>query len=199
MEEKSNLRLESYSAPCFYFARPGPQNTELLLKIAARRSQELGIKQAVVASTSGRTGLLATQYLKGLGLVVVSHSTGFLRPDYQEMNQKNRQKIEAAGGRILTCQHAFGGVGRAVRKKLGSYQVDEIMAYTLRVFGEGVKVAIEVALMAADAGYIQTSEPCLAIGGTGSGADTALILKPTNSQTFFDLRVMEILAKPRLG
>lgn len=199
MEEKRNLRLETYSAPCFYFARPGPQNTELLLKIAARRSQELGLKQAVVASTSGRTGVLATQYLKGLALVVVSHSTGFLRPDYQEMSQKNRQKIEAAGGRILTCQHAFGGVGRAVRKKLGSYQVDEIMAFTLRVFGEGVKVAIEVALMAADAGFIQTSEPCLAIGGTGSGADTALILRPTNSQTFFDLRVMEILAKPRLG
>lgn len=152
-----------------------------------------------MASTSGRTGVLATQYLKGLALVVVSHSTGFLRPDYQEMNQENRRKIEAAGGRILTCQHAFGGVGRAVRKKLGSYQVDEIMAFTLRVFGEGVKVAIEVALMAADAGFIKTSEPCLAIGGTGSGADTALILKATNSQTFFDLRVMEILAKPRLG
>lgn len=199
MEEKRNLRLETYSAPCFYFARPGPQNTELLLKIAANRSQELGLKQAVVASTSGRTGVLATQYLKGLALVVVSHSTGFLRPDYQEMNQENRRKIEAAGGRILTCQHAFGGVGRAVRKKLGSYQVDEIMAFTLRVFGEGVKVAIEIALMAADAGFIKTSEPCLAIGGTGSGADTALILKPTNSQTFFDLRVMEILAKPRLG
>lgn len=152
-----------------------------------------------MASTSGRTGVLAAQYLKGLVLVVVSHSTGFLRPDYQEMDPKNREKIEAAGGRILTCQHAFGGVGRAVRKKLGSYQVDEIMAFTLRVFGEGAKVAIEVALMAADAGFIQTREPCLAIGGSGSGADTALILKPTNSQTFFDLRVMEILAKPRLG
>ncbi len=199
MEKKTQARLETYLAPCFYFPRPGPQNTELTLKIAARRSQELGLKQAVVASTSGRTGVLAVELLKGMEIVVVSHSTGFLRPDYQEMDPQNRRKIEAAGGRILTCQHAFGGVGRAVRKKLGTYQVDEIMAFTLRALGEGVKVAIEVSLMAADAGLIRTSEPCLGIGGTGTGADTAVILKPANSQTFFDLRVMEILAKPRLG
>lgn len=198
MKRKSEPRLGTSIVPCFYFPRPGPQNTELTLQIAARRSQELALKQAVVASTSGRTGVLATQYLKGLTLVVVSHSTGFLRPDYQEMDPENRRQIEAAGGRILTCQHAFGGVGRAVRKKLGSYQVDEIMAFTLRVFGEGIKVAIEIALMAADAGLILTSQPCLAIGGTGTGADSAVILKPSNSQTFFDLRVMEILAKPRL-
>ncbi|MCK4364356.1 MAG: hypothetical protein KAW85_06105, partial [Candidatus Aminicenantes bacterium] len=99
---------------------------------------------------------------------------------------------------ILTCQHAFGGVGRAVRKKLGTYELEEIIAYTLRIFGEGTKVAVEIALMAADAGFISISEPCISVGGTGRGADTAILLKPAHAQNFFDLRIMEILAKPRL-
>jgi hypothetical protein len=37
----------------------------------------------------------------------------------------------------------------------------------------------------------------IAIAGTGRGADTAVVLRPTNAQTFFDMRIMEILCKPR--
>ncbi len=106
--------------------------------------------------------------------------------------------LEQAGASILTAQHAFGGVGRAVRKKLGTYEIDEVIAFALRTFGQGAKVAIEIALMAADAGLARTGEPCISIGGTERGADTALLLRPANAQTFFDLRVMEVLAKPRL-
>jgi hypothetical protein len=58
-------------------------------------------------------------------------------------------------------------------------------------------VAIEISLMAADAGLISTLEPCISIGGSGSGADTALLLRPANAQTFFDLRILEVLAKPQ--
>jgi len=66
----------------------------------------------------------------------------------------------------------------------------------LRIFGEGMKVVCEITLMAADAGWIRTDEPVLAIAGTGHGADTAAILRPANAQDFFDLRVNEILCKP---
>ena len=117
--------------------------------------------------------------------------------NYQELTEENRRAIEAAGARILTCQHAFGGVGRAVRRKLGTYELEEIIAYTLRIFGEGMKVACEIALMAADAGLVRTDEPVIAIAGTGRGADTAVVLRPANAQDFFDMRIMEILCKPR--
>ena len=88
------------------------------------------------------------------------------------------------------------GVNRAVRKKLATYQLDEIIAFTLRLFGQGTKVAVEIALMAADAGLISTSENCVSVGGTGEGADTALLLKPAHAQDFFELRILEYLAKP---
>jgi len=115
------------------------------------------------------------------------------------LTPENRAAIEAAGAKILTCQHALGGIGRAVRKKWGTYAMDEIVAQTLRIFGEGTKVCVEMALMAADAGLVRVGEPCIAIAGTGRGADTAVVLIPANVQQFFDLRVMEVLVKPRLG
>ena len=94
---------------------------------------------------------------------------------------------------------ALGGISRAVRRKWGTYAIDEFIAQTLRIFGEGMKVCVEIALMAADAGLVNVGEPCLEIAGTGRGADTAVVLTPANVQNFFDLRVHEVLAKPRLA
>jgi hypothetical protein len=188
---------ELYSS-CVYFKKTGRENTGRTLEVAAKRAEELGIQNVVVASTSGKTGLMAADVFTSRNLVIVTHSTGFVKPDYQEFLPEFRKKIEEAGAKILTCQHAFGGVGRAVRKKLETYELEEIIAYALRIFGEGTKVAVEIALMAADAGLIPTGEPCISVGGSDQGADTAILLKPAHAQNFFDLRIMEILAKPRL-
>ena len=127
---------------------------------------------------------------------MVSHVTGFLEPNRQEMSDDVRQELLDKGAAVLTCQHAFGGVGRGIRKKLGAYQVDEIAAYTLRTFAHGTKVAIELALMAADAGLVRTDEDVISVGGSGKGADTALVLRPANSADFLDLKVKEVICKP---
>ena len=169
------------------------------MEVARQRADELGIRTILVASTRGETGVQAAQLFQGYDVIVVTHSTGFTGPNTQELTEENRAAIEAAGAKILTCQHAFGGISRAVRKKWGTYEIDEIVAQTLRIFGEGMKVCVEIALMAADAGLVRVGEPCIAIAGTGRGADTAVVLAPAHVQQFFDLRVMEVLAKPRLG
>ena len=185
-----------YSMPCIFFEKPGEGNTPRVLEVAAKRAEELDVKTVVVPSTSGATGVKALDYFKNRDLIVVTHSTGFVKPDFQQLKPEYREKIELGGAKILTCQHALGGVGRAVRKKLATYQLEEIMAYTLRLFGEGTKVAVEIVLMAADAGLVSTLEPCLSLGGTGQGVDTALLLRPAHAQNFFDLRILEVLAKP---
>lgn len=186
------------NAETFYFETPGPQNTEKTLKLALIRAKSLGIKDIIVASTKGETGVKAAEIFKGYNLIVVTHSTGFREPDVQELPREKKEEIESKGGKVLTCQHAFGGVNRAVRKKLGTYELDEIIAHTLRIFGEGMKVAVEIALMAADAGLIRTDKEVIVIAGTANGADTALVVKPANAQTFFDLEIREILCKPRV-
>jgi hypothetical protein len=191
--------MSEVNTSCVYFAQTGPANTARTLELAGGRARELGIRKILVATTGGTTGLKAAQMFQGLEVVVVTHSTGFGGPDTQDLTGENRAAIEAAGAKILTCQHAFGGVGRAVRKKMGTYQLDEIIAFTLRTFCEGIKVAAEMSLMAADAGLIRTDEPAIAIAGTGRGADTAAIIKPSNAQTFFDLRFLEIICMPSPG
>jgi hypothetical protein len=180
-----------------YFTESGSANTEKTLEIAKKRAEQSGIKTIVVASTSGETGVRAVKLLPNYKVVVVSHATGFPAPDAQELTPQNRATIMGKGGLVLTATHAFGGVGRAVRRRFNTYQVDDIMAQTLRVFGQGAKVACEIVLMAADAGLIRTDEEVISIGGTGSGADTALVIKPAHTQDFFELKVREVLCKPR--
>ena len=80
---------------------------------------------------------------------------------------------------------------------MGSYQVDEIMAYTLRMLGQGVKVGLEISFMAADRGWVRTDEEVMTIAGTGRGADTAMIVKPSTSAYCLEAKVKEIVAKPR--
>jgi len=180
-----------------YFMSPGADNTRYVLKIAAKHAADVGIKTVLIATCSGKTALDAVDIFQSdTRIIALTHVTGFTSPDIQELSDENRSIMTQKGITVFTGQHAFGGVGRAVRNKVGTYQVDEIMAFTLRVFGQGTKVAIELALMAADAGLIHTDEDVISIGGTIAGADTALVLQGANSARFFDLKVRKILCKP---
>ncbi len=191
--------MSEIAAPCTYFSQTGPQNSARTLELAGTRAEALGIQKVLVATTTGATGVQAAHLLQNLDVIVVSHSAGFSVPNTLNLTDENRAVIETAGAKILTCQHALGGVGRAVRKKLGTYQIDEIIAFTLRTFGQGIKVVAEMALMAADAGLVRTDEPIVAIAGSGRGADTAAVLRPANAQTFFDLQFLEIICMPAPG
>jgi hypothetical protein len=183
--------------PCRYFPKPGPANTGAVLEAVARRAKELSIDRVIVATCSGRTAFEARKsFGPSLKIIAVTHVMGFAEPNVQELSEEDGRALQAQGVEVLTCAHAFGGVGRGVRNKVGTYQVDEVMAYTLRIFGQGTKVAIEIALMAADAGLVRTGEDVISVGGTGKGADTALVLRPATSAHLFDLRVREVICKP---
>jgi hypothetical protein len=179
-----------------YFDKPGVDNMEETLRIAKQRAQELGIKTIVVASTLGNTGARAVEVFKGMKVVVVTHSAGFHGPNTQELTEENRERIVKNGGIIFTATHLFSGVGAAMRKKFSTYLLGDIVANTLRLMGQGMKVVVEITVMAADAGLIRTDEDVITIAGTGRGADFAVVVRPVNSGDFFDLRIKEILCKP---
>ncbi len=181
-----------------YFDKPGPVNTDETLALAATRARELSIATVILASSSGATAQRALSLFARGTIVCVTHSTGFERKDTQELLPKSKAELEKSGCRVLTCQHALGGINRAVRRMLHTYQLDEILAYTLRTMGQGFKVCVEISLMAADAGLTSTKREALCIAGTGSGCDTAIIVTPANAQNFFELKIHEIVCKPRL-
>ncbi|MBN1261670.1 MAG: hypothetical protein JXB35_13425 [Anaerolineae bacterium] len=182
-----------------YFERPGAENTERALTLGRARAKALGLQTLVIATTTGASAVRASEVFTGFRIVALTHSAGFIKPDMQDLTPDNRALLESAGVQLLTCQHALGGVGRAVRKKFGTYQVDEIIAHTLRIFGQGIKVVIEISLMAADAGLVSVSEPTLVAAGTKHGIDTVVIMQPANAQAFFDVQMMEIICRPSPG
>lgn len=179
-----------------YFEEPGDANTETTLFRAKERAMSLGIRSIVVASTTGRTAVKASEILKGFNLVVVRHHTGFASPGAQQMTKENERALLENGVRMITASHAFSGIERAIRIKRDTIGPLELMADTLRLFGEGTKVSLEIVVMAADAGAIPVDQPVVAVAGTSEGADTALVVHPAHSNNFFDLYVSEIIAKP---
>lgn len=177
-----------------YFSNREPTSLDKTLEKVKETAEKVGIKSIVVASTSGETGVKAVKMLNDYNVVVVAHHSGYREPNANELTEDNRNKILANGGKILTTTHALGAVGRAIRTKFNTMQADEIIANTLRIFGEGMKVAVEIALMAGDAGLIRTDEDVISVGKW----DTAVVLRPANVTNFFDLKVKEVLCKPRL-
>lgn len=181
-----------------YFDKAGNQNTDATLSAAKRRAMELGIKTIVVASSSGKTGIKAMEVFKGFNLVIVSHVTGFRGVNTQEFTEENRKLLESNGVPVVTMTHALGGVSKAMKYKFNMIDIGDIIANTLYIMGQGVKVCCEIVMMAADAGKIKVSEDVIAIAGTGKsgGVDTAAVITAVNSQNFFDMNLKEIICKP---
>ncbi len=179
-----------------YFDKPGKDNTDQTLKLAADRAKELSINEVVVASTSGFTASKAIEIFDGYRITAVTYHSGFKEPFKNEMSADVKADLQNKGIAVLAASHALSGVERAIAKKHSGVYPVLIIADTLRLFGQGVKVAVEVAVMAADAGAL-TGGDIIAIGGSGHGADAALVLKPAHQNNFFDMRIREIICKPR--
>lgn len=177
-----------------YFEKPGPANTAQTAQLALAAAQEHGIGYIVVATNTGDSALP----LKGadVQVVCVTHANGFAEKGKNEMTGETRAMLEAAGMRVLTTSHALSGVERGISRKAGGMYPAEIMAHTLRMFGAGVKVCVEVAVMALDAGLVPYGEKIIAIGGTGRGADTAVIISPEHADSVLDTRIHRIVCKP---
>lgn len=189
--------MSSVEKKTVYFEEAGEQNTDTLLKVAREYVEKEDIKDIVVASTTGQTGAKAAKIFRGRNVVVVTHCFGFQESGKNEFQEQYKKEILTSRAKIFTGVHALSSAERAIRKDFGTIQPLELMANVLRRMGEGTKVCVEITLMAADAGLIPTDRDIVAIAGTGRGADTALRVQPANAARFFDLKIREIIAKPR--
>jgi hypothetical protein len=176
----------------------GAQNTDATLQAAFEFVKSRSIRMVVVASTRGDTGAKAAEMgaQQGIGVIVVTHNTGFETAGEQQLKVEARRRIEAAGARVHTGTLVLRGVGSAIRKKFGASE-EELIASVLRLFGQGMKVCVEMSAMVTDAGLIPASEDIVCVAGTASGADTAALISPAPSNKFFDIKIRELIAKPK--
>jgi uncharacterized protein len=195
-----------------YFGKTSPANTDTTLNIAKQRASELGIRTILVASTYGDTGVKAAELFQGFKVIVVGHSYGHSRePNETPFTDENRKRIESKGGVVYFGMEALVGVGLtrpgpppapgapAARRLASDLEVGSIVANTLRMFCNGIKVVVECSIMAAAAGLVRTDEDIVAIAGTGRGADTAVVMRAATPQDLFRCRIREILCKPISG
>jgi len=182
----------------FYFEKKGKENTETAIKLAIQRGKELGIKSFVMSSTYGYTAETFLKLAKKkYNAIVITHQAGFREKGKIEMKDKTKNNLINAGMKIVTTTHAFSGIERGISREFGGITSPEIIANTLRLFSQGMKVCVEITVMASDAGLIDMNKEVIAIGGTDRGADTVAVIKPMHSTSFFDLDIKEIVAIPR--
>ena len=181
-----------------YFDEEGKQNTLKVLNLAKKRAQELGISTVILASSHGYTALEAAKIFTGTGvsLIAVTISAGFQEMGWC-MTEEERAAVEKAGVKILTSQLSLGG---GVEDAFGGdHSPQSIISNTFYCFSQGMKVAAEIAVMAAEAGLIGTDREVISVAGSSEGADTAVVLLPAYAKKFKQLRIREILCKPRNG
>jgi hypothetical protein len=192
-----------------YFENPGPENTDSLINLVSKRIHELNIKHIVVATRVGETAIKVGEFFRNydLNIVAIAHQYGFFKAGEWLINGETEEKLKKLGVKVLTTIMPLSMLGRLYRPnwKSGSdytiYNTSfpfDVMADTLRMFCQGMKVCVEIAVMAADMGAIPVNAEVVSIGGTRRGADTAVVIKPAHINQIYDLRILEIIAKPRL-
>jgi hypothetical protein len=195
-----------------YYEKPGKQNTVETLKIAKDAAKERGINTVLISSTTGWTALEALKVFEesGLNLIIVTHQTGYREPGVQLMPPETRRKLEEAGAVVHTGTDVLTGsvdVGMSRQRPPRTEPqqgrlpyivppVSTIVAHTLRLFSQGVKVCVEIAMMAADSGFVPVDEPVVSVAGSHAGSDTALVITPSTSNRIRDMKIHEVLAKP---
>ena len=155
-----------------YFEKPGKGNTTEVIQLVKERAQARGINRFVVASTRGATARDFSEAVAGTEyrLVIVPWQYGFKgeeQPFPQDLVTEVREKNHQVHfGTMLFHTGDFYGSG-----------APQAMANILRTMGQGIKVCVEILLMACDGGCIRIGEKVIAVAGTGSGADTAVVYK----------------------
>ena len=166
--------------------------TQETIKKAVDYAKENNIKNIVVATTTGGN-LTYLEDEKDLHIVGVTNAYD---QGQNQMREEVRKHFEEAGMDIVTAGHALSGAERCFSTYFGGYGPTEILANTLRMFSQGVKVCVEVSTMALDAGKIPYQEKIVAIAGSGRGADTVVLLTPSYTKSILDTKVHKIIEMP---
>ena len=173
-----------------YFERSGNENTADVIRLVKERAQARRIKKVVVASTRGETARAAAKAIEGTGLhlVVIPWQYGFR--DTQPFPPELVAELQEKGHRVH-----FGTMLFHTEDLYGN-RTPQVMANLLRIFGQGIKVCVEIIMMACDGGCVDIGEKVIAVAGTGGGANTAIVATASPSTKMTGLRVHEIICKP---
>jgi len=147
------------------------------LRLAKRRGDELGITRFVIASSTGFVARKALSVLGDKALVFVGED----RDWYDKGFLKELESKKAPVAFSHEVKYTYPNAAQAALRRLS----------------EGVKVCPEIVMIAADKDLIPSGKEVIAIAGTGSGADTSMVIVSAKSKNFGELKIRELICKPR--
>ena len=189
----------------YYFDEPGERNTQLVLEAVSHRLEAGGPRKVIIASTSGETAAKFARKLKDKAELICVSEAPYRREWDEEwpcLKQEFREELERLRVAIVDrAPYVFhDSILEAARWT--SIFPERLVKETLCCFGQGMKVAVEIALMAVSCGYATPYEDVIGVGGSGKGADTAIVLRATYPASLFDkdpgkrLEIKEVIAMP---
>lgn len=175
-----------------YFEKPGKENTAEVIKLVLERAKLRNINRIVLASTRGYTAKSFLDAVEGkdINLVVVPWQFNFKKEGGNPFPQELVKELEKEKHIVH-----FGTMLFHTSDLYGT-NIPMALANILRICGQGMKVCVEITMMACDGGCIKTGEKVLVVAGTNSGADFAVVATAASSTDVTALRINEIICKP---
>ncbi|MDI9644274.1 MAG: pyruvate kinase alpha/beta domain-containing protein [Candidatus Verstraetearchaeota archaeon] len=189
----------------YYFEKPGAQNTDMVVDVVTRHVERSGIRDLVVASSSGKTALEFAKALKDEARIVCVSDGPYRKElgfEWPCMDQSTKEELESLGVIVLhqSPYMLHGSLYEPDDKEVTT--PEKVFRDTLYAFGQGMKVAVEVVISAVECGVLEPYKDVIGVGGSGDGADTAVVLRSTFRGTVFSkdkskrLEIKEVLAMP---
>lgn len=189
----------------YYFDEPGEENTQWVIEAVSQRLEVGGTRKVIVASTSGKTAVEFARSLKGKAALICVSEAPYRREWSEEwpcLKQEFGQELEKLGVTIIDkAPYVFHSSVLEAARWPDAF-AERVVKETLYSFGQGMKVAVEVTLIAVSCGYVTPYEDIIGVGGSSKGADTAIVLRATYPASLFDkdpakrLEIREIIAMP---
>jgi hypothetical protein len=185
-----NLEARALEAKITYFESPGSKNTDATLRLALARARARDINTIILASTRGDTARRAAELWAGSGIrmVIIPHQPGFVSG--LKFPADLAAELEAQGHTVHFGTMLFH------TERFYRSEAPRAMADLLRTFCQGMKVCVEIVLMATDGGQVQIGEEVVVVAGTARGADTAVVALAAPSTRLAELHITEIICKP---
>ena len=157
-----------------YFKRSGSENTDDVLNLVKKRSNESKIDTIVLASTRGGTAEKALKILSDKKLIIVGIDRGRFSPEVMST-------LEKKGFPVLFSHET-------------DYSYSEDMKAAFRRFGQGMKVAVEDVVIGCLKDVLKPGVDVISLAGSSWGADTAIVI--TSSTNFKNVGIKEVICKP---
>ncbi len=176
------------------------RNTAGVVDIVGKHVKSSRIRHVVMATNTGYVGAqfapLAQANAK-VNFVGVKMAPAIDKLYDVKWNARYGRAMGKAGIKLACGTHALtGGVDRALQSQFEGFPPGAIMAHTLYLFSQGMKVCVEIIAMACDAGLLPEGAKVISCAGTGHGADTAIVATSAASANLFTMKIHRILAMP---